>query len=233
MITFALLLLLGDEQAILTRFAKELLPLTPGMGRYPAAANVKPIRFATVEVTQELYQWVMNETPSRWQGPRNSVEMVSYPEAVAFTGKLTQKLRQAKRLAEDEVVRLPTLAEWQYACRAGTTTMYSFGDSAEQLGEFGWYTQNAAGNDPPVAAKKPNPWGLHDLHGYLWEWCEGPEGKPVIAGGSWTSSAAECASTSFKAIPPTTRQADIGFRVVVEKQRPKTGKATPNRETPR
>ena len=73
----------------------------------------------------------------------------------------------------------PAKAEWEYCCRAGTTTKYSFGDEAQKpgdvtpkatlLGEYGWHTGNAAGNDPPVGALKPNPWGLYDMHGYLWE----------------------------------------------------------------
>ena len=72
----------------------------------------------------------------------------------------------------DQEIRLPTEAEWEYTARAGSTTTYSFGDDVKQLGDYAWSTENAAGNDPPVGAKKPNAWGLYDVHGYLWEWCQ-------------------------------------------------------------
>lgn len=177
-----------------------------------------PIAMHRLETTQEVFQAVAGTDPSRWKGPRNSVEMVSWDEAVAFCTKATELLREAKLIAPDEVVRLPSEAEWELACRAGTTTPFSFGDDSARLADFGWFNGNAAGNDPPAGAKKPNPWGLYDLHGYVWEWCAdaATENQP-IRGGAWTSTAAECHSDSRKTLPRDARRPDLGFRSVLAK----------------
>lgn len=175
-------------------------------------------RMHKFETTQEVYRAVTNKDPSRWKGERNSVEVVSWDEAVAFCQKATTLLREAKLIAPDEEVRLPSEKEWETACRAGTMTAYSFGEDAGALGEFGWFTGNAAGNDPPAGAKKPNPWGLYDMHGYLWEWCADLFGKEaVVRGGAWTSTSAECRSDSRRAINRETRAPDVGFRCVLGK----------------
>ena len=170
------------------------------------------------ETTQEVFQAVVGTEPSRWKGPRNSVEMVSWDEAVAFCTKATELLRDARLITAHEAVRLPSEAEWELACRAGTTTAFSFGDDPALLADFGWFNGNAAGNDPPAGAKKPNPWGLYDLHGYVWEWCSdaATENQP-IRGGAWTSTAAECQSNSRKTLPRDTRRPDLGFRCVLAK----------------
>src|SRR5207302_11016277 len=123
---------------------EEFVPLTPGTGKFPAsfqmgtadgAATEKPVTTITLkanfalakyEVTQELYEVVMGKNPSKWKGPRNSVEMVSWEEANEFCRKATAELHKRKLLSDDEVIRLPTEAEWEYACRAGTSTAYSF-----------------------------------------------------------------------------------------------------------
>jgi len=124
----------------------------------------------------------MGANPSKWKGPRNSVEMFSWKDARDFCRTVTELLRAEKLLDPDEEIRLPSEAEWEYCCRAGTQTVYSFGDDAtkegdagtkaSRLNEFGWHTGNAAGNDPPVGALKPNPWGLYDMHGNVNEWCQ-------------------------------------------------------------
>src|SRR5690606_26052424 len=131
------------------------------------------------EVPQNLYEAVMGDNPSRWKGPRNSAEMMTWQQANSFCETITQRLQKATLIGADEVIRLPSEAEWEYCCRAGTTTAYSFGDKATAAGDTGnqaslldpyaWHTGNAAGNDPAVGALKPNAWGLYDMHGYLRE----------------------------------------------------------------
>lgn len=178
------------------------------------------VRMHKLETTQQVYRAVTGAEPSRWKGERNSVEMVSWDEASDFCRKATAKLRAAKLIAEDDEVRLPTEREWEMACRAGTATAFSFGDDSAQLGEFAWFTGNAAGNDPPGGAKRANPWGLFDMHGYVWEWCaDDAGGRRVIRGGAWTSTAAECRSDSRRVVKNGTRQPDIGFRCVLAKVR--------------
>src|SRR5262249_37610746 len=127
---------------------------------------------AKYEMTQELYQFIMDNEPSRWKGPRNSVELVSWDQAVEFCRKLTAELRKQKFIAADETVRLPSEAEWEYACRGGSRTAYSCGGAEGELKAFAWFKGNAAGNDPPVGKLKPNAWGFYDMHGYVWEWCQ-------------------------------------------------------------
>jgi len=102
---------------------------------------------------------------------------------VEFCSKATELLRKAELIKPDQAIRLPSEAEWEYAARAGSKSVYSFGDDAKTLGDYAWSTHNAAGNDPAVGAKRPNAWGLFDVHGYLWEWCadnwhEGFERRP-------------------------------------------------------
>lgn len=241
-----------DLERILKLFVDELVPIKPGQGEFPAsfvmgsreggqpgekpATNVtlrKPFAIARYEVTQELYQTIMGVNPAKWKGPRNSVEMVSWNEANEFCQKLTTELRQRKLLGADEVIRLPSEAEWEYCCRAGTTTTWSFGDKVEALRDHAWYSANSKGEDPPVGRKKGNPWGLHEMHGYISEWCldawhptyEGAstEGLPrvsanekerVIRGGSFADppEVLRCAARDHKALD--FRSDRIGFRCV-------------------
>ncbi len=241
------------KEEILKRFADEFLKITPGKAPYPAGfmmgskgspaeSPVREVRFdysfamAKYEVTQELYQIVMGNNPAKWKGPRNSMELVTYPQAEEFCRKATKELRQRKLIAETEAIRLPSEAEWEYACRAGTTTAYSFGDDVEKLTTFGWYKKNAPGNDPPVGMKKANPWGLFDMHGYNWEWVSDDwmpnyekapnDGSPVISGtdkerhkvirsGSWNDGP-DAARSAYRGHHPADGMTDaIGFRCVL------------------
>jgi gluconolactonase len=200
---------------LLTTFRVEFVAITPPDGK------LKPYSISRYEVPQNLWEAVMGTNPSRWKGPRNSVEMVSLPDAEQFCQRVTVLLRDAKLVDPDQEVRLPTEPEWEHATRAGTTTKYSFGDDAKQLTEYGWFTGNAAGNDPAVGAKKPNPWGLYDVHGYLWEWIYKPPGgsadpeRSVIRGGSWKDKAEELASSSRRVVPIELRDDAVGLRCVL------------------
>ena len=206
----------------------------------------QPFSIGRYEVPQNLYTAVMGTNPSRWKGPRNSVEMMSWQDVQKFCQRLTVEMRRLKLLADDEEIRLPTEVEWEYCCRAGTTTRYSFGDEIRRaadpaqrnsiLDEYGWYTGNAAGNDPPVGALKPNPWGLYDVHGYLWEftadaWSPIPGEKdpkdPAVAkaepqvitlrSGSWKDPAERLTSSSRRSFPVTGVDDAVGFRLVKAK----------------
>lgn len=246
-----------SKERILRRFAEEFVPLTPGEGKFPASFSMggaddapaaekprhkvtfrRPFAMARYEVTQELYEVIMGKNPSRWKGPRNSVEVLSWEEARDFCKKATGELRTLKLLTADEEVRLPSEAEWEYACRAGTTTRYSFGDDAADLGAYAWFKGNSKGEDPPVGRKKPNAWGLYDMHGYVWEWCQDAwhadyEGGPtdgtaretanarqrVLRSGSWADSADHCRSAFRQPAAPDQRSDAIGFRCVRSKNR--------------
>ena len=207
-----------------------------------APSNEKPAHTVTFErsfavakfeVTQELYEAVTGRNPSRWKGPRNSVEMVNWREAQEFCRKTTAELHERKLLPTGDRIGLPTEAEWEYACRAGTTTRYSFGDSDELLKDYAWFKGNSKGEDPPVGKKKPNAWGLYDMHGYVWEWCqdgwrESYEGAPtdgravedklakefVIRGGSWNDGADSSRSAFRVHRAADIRSETIGFRCV-------------------
>ena len=130
-----------------------------------------PFLIGRYEVTQRQYEWIMGANPSRYRHPDHPVEQVTYNDARNFCDTLTKRERTAGRLGDDEVYRLPTEPEWEYACRAGTTTAYSFGDDIARLPFYAWADQ--VGGTHPVGTKRPNPWGLYDMHGNVQEWCWG------------------------------------------------------------
>jgi formylglycine-generating enzyme required for sulfatase activity len=246
----------AQHTALLKTFREEFIAITPGkngmaaefrMGRDEGGeAAERPARavkltgdfaIARYEVPQNLWEAVMGGNPSKWKGPRNSVEMLSFDDAQEFCRKATAAMREAKLIAADEVIRLPSEAEWEYCARAGTTTVYSFGDDVSALGDFAWFTGNAAGNDPPVGAKKPNAWKLYDVHGYLWEWCAdewhddyakapadgsartgGAKDKRVLRSGSWRDGPEKLTSSYRRAGETKLKADDVGLRCVLAKE---------------
>jgi formylglycine-generating enzyme required for sulfatase activity len=180
------------------------------------------------EVTQAEYEKVGTaeaiSNPSHFKGPDLPVEQVTWPQAARFCNARSRLEGLRLCYNEDtgacdfqaEGYRLPTEAEWEYACRAGTDTEYSFGGDARKLGDFAWFADNAAKKTHPVGHKKPSPWGLFDMHGNVAEWCNDaydkgyykttPEKNPrgpadgkeyVLRGGSW-KSAAEVLRSSYR-----------------------------------
>jgi formylglycine-generating enzyme required for sulfatase activity len=184
-----------------------------------------PFFLGTYPVTQREWKAVMGDNPSRFMGDNLPVENVSWREVLEFTRKLNAKEGTDK-------YRLPSEAEWEYACRAGTTTRNSFGDSESKLGEYAWFKENSGDKTHPVGQKKPNSWGLYDMHGNVWEWVQDTwhdsyEGAPtdgsawegfgsyrVVRGGCWEFGAGNCSSASRTYDDPDRRNSDLGFRLV-------------------
>jgi len=178
------------------------------------------------EVTQEQYEAVMGKDPSHFKGAKNPVETVSWHDAVDFCKKLAEKTGKK--------VRLPTEAEWEYACRAGSKTRFCFGDDETDLRDHTWYTANSDSKTHPAGEKTPNAWGLYDMHGNVWEWCsdcwavsyanaknEDPQGPAsgafrVLRGGGWNVNPTYCRSALRFRSSPDDRYLNLGFRVAVD-----------------
>ena len=198
----------------------------------------KPLYLGTTEVTQGQWEQVMGSRP--WSGKKYVMEgsdyaasNLSWEDAVAFCKKLSEK--------EGRAYRLPTEAEWEYACRAGSRTAYSFGDSDDQLSDHAWLGGLFGGGNcrdekyaHPVGQKRSNAWGLYDMHGNVWEWCQdwygedhaegssrndptGPSSgsKRVSRGGSWSGAPGHCRSAIRGKSAPDVRLSDLGFRVAL------------------
>lgn len=187
------------------------------------------------EVTQAEFEAVLGFNPSLFRGvPERPVEKVTWFEALEYCAELTDRERQAGRLPDGFAYRLPTEAEWAYAARAGTTTRFSYGDDPgyERLADYAWYSGNNGLWPYPVGQKLPNPWGLHDVHGNVFEWCldwfgqlpggwvTDPWGPAagidrIIRGGYWDGTPAMCRSAVRVHFPPATRIQFLGFRIVL------------------
>ncbi|MBT4483196.1 MAG: formylglycine-generating enzyme family protein [Candidatus Latescibacteria bacterium] len=195
---------------------------------------------SSTEITQKMYRNVMGEAPSEFIGNDNfPVEKVSWFDAVKFCNQLSvaegiepcYNLTTWKCDFTSNGFRLPTEAEWEYACRAGTETDYYTGDGEKSLINAGWFKKNSDSNTHPVEQREPNAWELYDMYGNVWEWCHdyygkynkissrNPEGAQsgkyhVIRGGSYRSKSSDCRTANRQFMLPNVRQKDIGFRVV-------------------
>src|SRR5437867_2016776 len=124
------------------------------------------------EVTQGEFSAVMGRNPSHFTGDSNRpAEKVTFIDASSYCSALTQRERQSGRLPAGYEYRLPSEAEWEYACQAGSTNLFGFGDDVGIAGEFAWTAENSDATTHPVGLKRPNSWGLYDMHGNVWEWC--------------------------------------------------------------
>ena len=192
------------------------------------------------EVTQGQYLAVTGSNPSNFTGDSNRpVEQVTWYEATNYCAMLTQQDRAAGQIAMNSVYRLPTEAEWEYACRAWTSTRFSYGDDQgyTNLTDYAWYDGNAGGTTHPVGQTLPNPWGLHDMAGNVMDWCQDwygvypggiaadPQGAEtgsyrVIRGGNWLRSARECRSAYRNGLVPNIGRSGVGLRVVLAADQP-------------
>jgi len=184
----------------------------------------KPFYLQTTPVTQRQWEVVMGSNPSFEIGENQPVERVSWNDVQEFISKLNTQ--------SGKNYRLPTEAEWEYACRAGSTGKYCFGDDETILGEFAWYLDNSDFDTHPVGLKRPNDWGLYDMHGNVWEWVqdwygvypsssvtdsEGPSSDSCrVLRGGWANNRAMYSRAAIRSRNnPDFRSLDYGFRVAV------------------
>jgi formylglycine-generating enzyme required for sulfatase activity len=192
----------------------------------------KDFFLGTTDVTQGQYEALMGTNPSDFKavGPNAPVEEISWAAAMAFCQKLTERERGAGRLPAGYVFNLPTEAQWEYACRAGTTEAYA-GDPAEMA----WYDDNSGGTTHPVGGKRPNAWGLYDMTGNVYQWCLDWYGKypggavtdwagpamgkwHILRGGSWYYTELYCRS-AYRDYDPGFIGNILGFRVALVLER--------------
>ncbi len=177
------------------------------------------------EVTQKQWMTVVGNNPSFFHGDDLPVENVSWDDAQDFIEKLNKKEGTTK-------YRLPSETEWEYAARAGTNTTYPFGNDESKLGEYAWYDGNSIGKTHLIGQRKPNPWGLYDMHGNVWEWVqdtyhenytdapkdgsvwESSGHGRVNRGGAWNREAKFCRSAYRGWLNPGRRLNNVGFRLV-------------------
>jgi hypothetical protein len=180
------------------------------------------------EVTQAQFEIVMGANPSHFKGADNPVDQVTWDEAAEYCHRLSE-LPEEK--AAGHAYRLPTESEWEYACRAGSDAAFSFGNDPAAIGEYAWFLANSGGTSHPVGQKKPNAWGLYDMHGNVFEWCfdwyssgptpvsTDPQGAKsglgrVLRGGAWYNGEKLQRSANRGKNQPGHRDHGYGFRVV-------------------
>ncbi|MCB1126725.1 MAG: formylglycine-generating enzyme family protein, partial [Verrucomicrobiae bacterium] len=191
------------------------------------------------EVTQREYSALTGGNPSHFTGDdQRPVEKVSNEEAAAYCAALTKRERAAGHLAPGYVYRLPTEAEWEYACRAGSTNHFSFGDQESAAAAYAWTQENSEMTSHPVGLKQPNAWGLYDMHGNVWEWCADwfadyagdavtdPVGPPngkfkVFRGGGWNNEVKFARCSNRFMMEPSNGIHFVGFRVALGRELPK------------
>lgn len=195
-----------------------------------------PFYMGKYEVTQEQWAALMTGNPSKFKGRTRPVEQVSWNDAQKFIAALNKK--------EGKSYRLPTEAEWEYAVRAGTKTAYSFGDDKNMLSRYAWWDGNSGRETHPVGQLAANAWGLYDMHGNVWEWCQDWYGEKyygsslatdplgpstysyrVLRGGSWGNGPGYLRSASRNGNSPGHAAADLGFRLVLPIQQMKGSQA--------
>lgn len=186
----------------------------------------QPYYLQTTQVTQGQWRVVMGQNPAKFQGDEwQPVERISWDDIAPFLQRLN--------MLNEGFYRLPTEAEWEYACRAGEDSSYSFGDNEEHLPEYAWFDANSQGRPHAVGMKKPNRWGLYDMHGNVWEWVadrfgaypvgeftnpRGPDrgNSRVMRGGSWNLGASYCRTDSRNYESASYQAFNLGVRVLLE-----------------
>lgn len=206
--------------------------LSKEQGRYDDESPIHNVQFKNpfymgkYPVTQKQWVAVMGDNPSNFKGDDLPVEKASWDDALEFIKKLNEK-------EKDNKYRLPSEVEWEYACRAETTTRYSFGDDDSKLGDYAWNADNSGGQTHPVGQKKHNPWDLYDMHGNVWEWVQdewhsdyngassdgsawenGNSSTRVIRGGGWDGLARDCRSAIRSRLVASYRYVNVGFRLL-------------------
>ncbi|HAE11102.1 MAG TPA: hypothetical protein DCG39_05600, partial [Opitutae bacterium] len=144
-----------------------------------AVEITKPFYLGVHEVSQASWERVMEKNPSHFKSRKHPVENVSWKESMAYCKALNSRLEDFSKVPEGMRFRLPSEAEWEYAARAGTKSIYFFGDKSVSIGDFAWISANSRNGHQPVKTKKPNPWGFYDVYGNVREWClDGYEARP-------------------------------------------------------
>ncbi len=183
----------------------------------------KPFYLAKFPTTQESWERIMGKNPSKFPDPekKSPVDSVTWEDIQVFIKKLNEK----EGLSPEKGYRLPMEIEWEYACRAGTSSLFYFGDDSAQVGDYAWFEKNSSNRTHPVGTKKPNPWGLYDMIGNVWEWCQdwyleysskeiNPSTRKVRRGGSWMDSESSLRSSERGSDRPNFLYSDLGFRLV-------------------
>lgn len=182
-----------------TAFELDMIAIPPG--RLPGTATeIGPFWMAKTEMVWDLYDVFVYELDKKSGETRPEVDAIARPSrpyvppdrgyghegypVISVTYHGAEQFCRWLSAKTGRTYRLPTEAEWEYACRAGATTAYSFGDDPAALGDYAWFEDNADWKTQPVGRKKPNAWGLHDMHGNVSEWCTGADGKPITRGGN-------------------------------------------------